>query len=120
MLKLPIVKMLFIVLKSLFSGSACKMYPVIKQEAVENARGILHIKVSLCIFCGICVKKCPADALFVNREDKIWEVDRMKCIICGACVEGCPKKCLTLLPEHGIPSKNRQNTDQFNALPKNS
>ncbi|MDP8217224.1 MAG: 4Fe-4S binding protein [Candidatus Theseobacter exili] len=114
MFKLPVVKMLFVVLKSLFTGSACKMYPVCKQEVIKESRGFLNIEPSLCILCSLCSKKCPADALVVNREDRTWEVDRMKCITCGACVEACPKKCLILLPERAGSSIRKQKTDQFN------
>ena len=49
-----------------------------------------------CVYCGLCVKQCPADALTVDRKEKIWEVDKEKCVKCGLCVDKCPKKCLAL------------------------
>ncbi len=48
-----------------------------------------------CIFCGICVKVCPADALKVDRKEKLWEVDKEACVKCGVCIEKCPKKSLS-------------------------
>ena len=48
-----------------------------------------------CVFCGLCAKACPAEALKVDRKEKIWEVDDELCAKCGVCVEKCPKKCLT-------------------------
>ena len=52
-----------------------------------------------CIYCGLCAKNCPCDALEVDRKEKIWKVDDDACVKCGACVDKCPKKCLTI----GIP-----------------
>jgi formate hydrogenlyase subunit 6/NADH:ubiquinone oxidoreductase subunit I len=60
-----------------------------------------------CIYCGICAKKCPQDALTVSRAKKnagtgelegenIWSVNAEGCILCGICVEACPKKSLTI------------------------
>jgi formate hydrogenlyase subunit 6/NADH:ubiquinone oxidoreductase subunit I len=47
-----------------------------------------------CVFCGICAKKCPTDAITVDRGAKTWSIKRMQCIQCSCCVEVCPKKCL--------------------------
>ena len=47
-----------------------------------------------CVFCGLCAKNCPADALNVDRKEKIWEVDEDACVKCGVCIDKCPKKCL--------------------------
>jgi formate hydrogenlyase subunit 6/NADH:ubiquinone oxidoreductase subunit I len=60
-----------------------------------------------CIYCGICAKKCPQDALTVSRAKKnagtgefegenLWSVNAETCILCGICVEACPKKSLTI------------------------
>lgn len=48
-----------------------------------------------CVFCGLCVKACPADAIKVDRKAKSWEVDTNACIKCGACIDKCPKKSLS-------------------------
>lgn len=48
-----------------------------------------------CVFCGLCVKACPADALKVDRKEKLWEVDMENCVKCGACIDKCPKKSLS-------------------------
>jgi formate hydrogenlyase subunit 6/NADH:ubiquinone oxidoreductase subunit I len=60
-----------------------------------------------CIYCGICAKKCPQDALKVSRAKKnaqtgeldgenLWSVDGDACILCGICVDACPKKSLAI------------------------
>ena len=51
-----------------------------------------------CVFCGLCAKKCPQEAITVDRANKAWSIDRDKCVQCGVCVDGCPKKALSLGP----------------------
>ena len=48
-----------------------------------------------CVFCGLCAKACPADALEVNRKEKLWKVNTEDCIKCGACIDKCPKGSLS-------------------------
>ena len=49
-----------------------------------------------CVFCGLCAKNCPEEAITVDRPNKSWTVDTDKCVLCGKCVSKCPKKCLKL------------------------
>jgi NADP-reducing hydrogenase subunit HndC len=42
-----------------------------------------------CKGCGICAKKCPADAISGEKK-KPYSIDLTKCIKCGACIEACP------------------------------
>jgi len=51
---------------------------------------------SKCVYCTICARKCPAEALTVDRAAKTWVLDEEKCIGCGTCAEACPKKCILL------------------------
>ena len=101
---LPIAKMAKTVMGSLFGGSACKMYPAQPPTFYAGTRGPVEIDVSQCILCGLCAKKCPGEAIAVDREKKTWEIDRLKCIVCGLCVEYCPKKCLVLRKEYTPPT----------------
>lgn len=51
-----------------------------------------------CIGCGICVNKCPVDAINLQEEagKKIAIVDMDKCIGCGVCKRFCPTKSIKL------------------------
>lgn len=51
---------------------------------------------SKCVYCTICAKKCPAEALEVNRAEKTWTLDEDKCVGCGTCADACPKKCIIM------------------------
>ena len=82
------------IMRSLGKKPATLMYPVIPREWKERTRGRIEIEVDKCIFCGICARKCPSDAIKVERDTKTWIIERMGCVQCSSCVEACPKDCL--------------------------
>ncbi|MDR0569896.1 MAG: 4Fe-4S binding protein [Clostridiales Family XIII bacterium] len=100
---MAILKIGGMIMRSLFRRPATLMYPVVKRDWQERTRGHIEIDVESCIFCGICAKKCPTDALAVSRDEKSWTIQRMQCIQCSCCVEVCPKKCLMNEPDYTIP-----------------
>jgi len=83
------------ILRSLFHKPATLMYPVIQREWQELTRGHIENQIDDCIFCGICQKKCPTDAIAVDKSNKTWTIQRMQCIQCSSCVDNCPKHCLS-------------------------
>jgi len=44
-----------------------------------------------CLGLGDCVKKCQFNALHINKETGMPEVDEDKCVGCGACAKACPR-----------------------------
>ena len=49
-----------------------------------------------CLGCGDCTKACKFDAIHMNPETGLPEVDDEKCTACGACVKACPKSVIEL------------------------
>lgn len=49
-----------------------------------------------CLSFGDCVKVCTFDAIYINKETLLPEVDEDKCTACGACVKACPKLLIQL------------------------
>ena len=49
-----------------------------------------------CLGCGGCVAACKFDAIHMNEETGLPEVDDDKCVACGACVKACPRHVIEL------------------------
>lgn len=93
-------------IKNLFSRPACRMYPVKTRRAFAATRGKIQVEMDKCILCGICQKRCPGNAIKVDKPGNMWEISRYRCVTCNACVDVCPKKCLR--------SENEYNSAFFN------
>ena len=51
---------------------------------------------SKCVYCTICARKCPGEALTVDRKEKVWKLDEDKCVACGTCADVCPKNAIVI------------------------
>ena len=45
-----------------------------------------------CVGCGICVQKCPANAISMEEGKAVIDMD--KCIRCGKCHNFCPQNAI--------------------------
>ena len=90
-----------LIAKSAVSPPATRLYPFEKREAFPKSRGRIEFEISSCVFCNLCAKKCPTEAIVCNRKDKSWAIDHLKCILCGNCVDSCRKGCLS---QHNTPA----------------
>lgn len=52
-----------------------------------------------CLGYGDCVKVCPRDAVCINPEKCVAEIDPRKCIGCGLCVKECPNGIISLIKD---------------------
>lgn len=103
------------ILKNMVSKPATRMYPVEKREPYKDTRGHIDMDIGNCIFCGICSKKCPSNALTVDRNGKSWEIDPFKCIICSVCTEVCPKKCIRTEQSYNTSAYSKKNVKYVQA-----
>lgn len=86
-----------IIMKNFFSKKATRLYPIEKErEPFLRSRGRIQFDKTNCILCSLCARKCPADAITVDRTNGKWQLNCYRCVICGACVTACPKKCITM------------------------
>lgn len=104
---MSIMKIGKMIMTHLFKKPATLMYPVIPRKFEERTRGHIEIDVNECILCSICVKRCPTDAIAVERTGRTWAIDRLRCIQCGNCVDYCPKKCLYMRNAYTQPSTGK-------------
>ncbi|MCH3972581.1 MAG: 4Fe-4S dicluster domain-containing protein [Oscillospiraceae bacterium] len=95
------------ILSSLFKKPATRNYPAVPRKYPEITRGKIVMNIENCIFCGMCMRKCPADAITVTRAQKKWEINPFSCIQCGCCVETCPKKCLSMQQQYTQPAPQK-------------
>jgi len=84
-----------VVTKSVFRRPATRLYPFERREPFKSTRGHIAFEIDSCIFCNLCAKKCPTEAIVCDRKEKRWQIDHLKCILCGNCVDSCRKGCLT-------------------------
>ena len=84
------VKVLAETIKKLVSKPFTIQYPKAKPKIPENFRGRHLYEKKLCIFCRLCERNCPNDAIRVDPGKRVWQVDLGKCIFCQVCEEVCP------------------------------
>ena len=67
--------------------------------AIMDAAGVGTSGCSFgCLGCGDCVAVCPFDAIHMNPETGLPEIDAEKCTACGKCTTECPRHLLELRP----------------------
>lgn len=99
-------------LGSLFKKPETIQYPAQTRFVPEGLKGHISIEIEECILCGICQKACPAAAITVEKDKKIWSIDRFRCVQCGSCVRECPKSCLHMETTYA-PSATEKSIDSF-------
>ena len=104
---MPIMNFTKTVMKNLFSKPATNPYPQVARIYPERTRGHICIDIDTCIFCGLCSRNCPSNAIRVDRAGKDWSIERFGCVQCGYCIEVCPKKCLTMAQSYTQPAATK-------------
>ena len=94
-------------LKSLVTKADTIQYPAQTKTPPEGLKGTVLNDTSLCILCGICQKRCPADAIEVDKASRSWSIDRFRCVQCASCIRECPKHCLSMDPAWPAPATSK-------------
>lgn len=114
---MPFFSFAGLVAKSAVSKPPTRLYPFEKREPYAATRGHIVVELKDCSFCTLCAKKCPTDAIEVDRNGRIWRIDRLRCIQCRACVDACNKGSLRLDPHYSPPMTARE-VESFQGPPK--
>ncbi len=83
-------------LRNLVSRPATRRYPSEVRTPFPGARGTLEFDLETCVFCNLCVRRCPTVALSCSREEQWFAIEQLRCIACGVCVDVCNKNSLRL------------------------
>ncbi|MCP4750695.1 MAG: 4Fe-4S dicluster domain-containing protein [Proteobacteria bacterium] len=69
---------------------------------------VVEVEPETCRACGLCMRRCPVDALQLkfspkakNKFRKAVEIDPDLCIGCGVCVHKCKSKSIVLVLREG-------------------
>jgi ech hydrogenase subunit F len=92
------------IMKNLFSRPETRLYPAEERILYPHTRGHIEFDADKCNYCTLCSKKCPADAIKVDRANKTWILDSYRCIVCAACVEDCPKEAIQMIEQWRTPA----------------
>jgi len=91
------------VISNLTRRPQTRLYPFEVRQPPLGARGHIDFDMEKCIFCSLCAKRCPADAIKVDRKGKTLTFEPLRCIVCEACIEGCAKDAITLYEQWRSP-----------------
>ena len=86
-------------LHNLVSRPATRRYPSEVRPHFAGTRGTIEFDLDTCVFCGLCVRRCPTVALSCSREDRSFAIEQLRCIACGVCVDVCNKNSLHMSVE---------------------
>ena len=98
------VHMLKNLIQCLFGKPATRLYPFVARPPFDGARGMIEMDPNICVYCGMCQKRCPTNAITVARKPNSWTLDPHRCIVCSYCVEVCPKHCIYMRTHHRAPT----------------
>lgn len=103
------------IMRNLFSKPATAMYPLVKNEFYSATRGEIVYDESTCNYCTLCAKRCPSQAITVDRAEKNWQIDRKRCLSCNFCISVCNKDSLSSAREYSLPIVKEHDSWLFQA-----
>ena len=76
----------------------CDTFGLWRSGALPLINSTYHLSLidpDACTGCGICVERCPTDAIYLH-DDGFAERDEQFCIGCGVCARFCPEEAISL------------------------
>jgi len=101
------LKILGNIVKNAVSPPYTSKYPFTPYQHFPGTRADVTFDGSKCILCGLCQRSCPADCIFIHKEQERVEYLNTQCIRCGYCVRVCPTNAISQNEVYTKPSKER-------------
>ena len=121
----------WLTLKYFFKPKATINYPYEKNPISPRFRGEHALRrysngEERCIACKLCEAVCPAQAITIEAEPRVWlnsdgtvggdgsrrttryDIDMTKCIFCGLCAEACPVDAIVEGPNFEYATETRE------------
>jgi len=128
---LDIARGLKITLKMMFKKKITIQYPEERTQFSNRFRGEHALRYyddgeERCIGCKLCEAVCPAQAIFIETEERVeetkhsqnlisgarrtkrYEIDMTKCIYCGLCEQACPVEAIVQTPNMDFAVEDRK------------
>lgn len=90
------MKMLKTIVKQFVHKPVTTRFPAEPAKTYEATRGQIVFDPAKCTSCTLCQKRCPSQAIVVDKAAKTWAIDRFRCIICGSCIDLCKFHALSM------------------------
>jgi len=94
------MKMLKIIAKQFLHKPVTTTFPAEPARSYPATRGHIIFDPVKCTSCTICMKRCPSQAIVVDKAEKTWTIDRFRCVICGSCIDLCKFGVLSMAREY--------------------
>ncbi|MDR0439217.1 MAG: 4Fe-4S binding protein [Methanocalculaceae archaeon] len=108
------MKMLKTILRQFVHKPVTTTFPAESARYFDATRGHVVFDPSRCASCMICMKRCPSQAIVVDRAAKTWTIDRFRCVICSQCVELCKFNVLSLATGYSVcATSSERGTETF-------
>ena len=101
------LKILENILKNAVSKPYTSKYPFTPYEHFPGVRADVTFDGAKCILCQLCQRTCPAECIFIHKEETTIEYLNTQCIRCGYCVRVCPTNAISQNEVYTKPSKER-------------
>ncbi|MCX6745184.1 MAG: 4Fe-4S binding protein [Candidatus Parcubacteria bacterium] len=98
----------------------CEALLAYKKLGYRNIKSNFYAKANeSCTGCGICLKKCPVDAIGIKNKKAL--VNKDLCIGCGVCANFCPKQALSMHRYKSVKFTPKDSFERFviNAIDEN-
>ena len=105
------MKMLKTIVKQFLHKPVTTTFPAEPAKSYPATRGHIVFDPAKCTSCTICMRRCPSQAISVDKAEKVWSIDLFRCIICGSCIDLCKFGALSMNTEYSEAATPAERAD---------